>query len=361
MDGQKNMKRRKTKCSEAPIARCMPVEEWPPGDRATWEAACQQATPLDPPGRAVRWSKATRALAVMNWGRYLTFLASVDDLDPAETPGQRLTNERCTAFIQSLRQRLSPNTVDVAIVFLRHMGAALAPSQDWSWVQRHPLRPTRQEVRQARKPREVPDPVQLLGAAIEYCDAADAEVPTPEHASRFRDGALVAFTISTAVRRRNITETKLGEHLFLSDQGARLLYPDTKNGEPFDIVLGPMLTDILQRYVRRHRPVLLAGSEQETAHLWIAQRGEPMKVATIYNTFRATAYLLTTKHYSLHSARHALATEIMRDNPRSLPVAAAALGHRTKRTTRRAYDQSGSDPSNKEWSRLIKRMKRGGR
>lgn len=353
--------RRKVKQGQAPLARVMPLEEWPAPDGAAWDAACRQATPLDPPGVALSWSPATRQLARDTWGKFLTYFSCTQDLCPHETPQQRLTAERCTGFIASLRKRLSPSTADVAVVFLARVAWALSPGSDWRWVQRHPLRPSRKEVREARKAKPVPDPAALLAAALDHCDAADAEQPTPEQASRFRDGALVAFTISVAVRRRNLVETRLGTNLILSDERARLHYPTTKTGEPFDIVLTPMLADLLRRYVQRHRPVLLAASGMATDHLWIAQRGEPMNNCSMYNRFRATTRLFTGKLYSLHSARHALATSMMRGNPKALGVAAAALGHRTPRTTRRAYDLSGADASNREWHRIAAELRQGRR
>ncbi len=231
------------------MARILPVEEWPGLDRIAWEAACRQESPLDPPGRAVAWSDATQSIARATWGRFLTFLVCTDDLDQAEAPDQRLTRERCAGFITSLRQRLASSTVDTTIVFLAQVAAALSPSGDWGWVRRHPLRPKPAEVRESRKPKAAPDPVRLLAAALDYCDDADADEPTAEQANRFRDGVLVAFVVSVAVRRRNIAETQLGTNLTLTDHGARLHYPRTKTGEVFDVQLGPLLVDVLRRYI----------------------------------------------------------------------------------------------------------------
>jgi integrase len=353
--------RRRIKQGQVLLARVMPLDEWPALDLAAWDAACRQASPLDPPGLAVNWAESTRHLAMSTWGRFLTYLSCNGDLDPGESPQQRLTMDRCTGFIASLRERLALITVDVAVSFLARVAAAMVPTADWRWVHRHPLRPSRKEVREARKAKSVPDPAELLAAALDHCDAADAEQPSLEQASRFRDGALVAFTVSVAVRRRNLVETRLGTNLILTGEGARLHYPTTKTGQPFDIVLTPMLTDVLRRYVLRHRPVLLATSGMATDRLWVAQRGEPMNEATMYNRFRATTRLFTGKRYSLHSARHALATSMMRGDPRALGVASAALGHRTPRTTRRAYDLSGADASNREWYRVAAKLRKGHR
>ncbi len=77
-----------------------------------------------------------------------------------------------------------------------------------------------------------------------------------------------------------------------------------------------------------------------------------------YNIYRRTGVVLTGQRNSLHSARHGLATAMMQRNPRMLSVAAAALGHRTPRTTRRAYDLSGGNASNEVWSQISKRLRR---
>jgi hypothetical protein len=248
--------------------------------------------------------------------------------------------------------------VDSAVIFLSNAISVLAPSQDWSWVQRHPLRPDHKEIRVARRPRAAPDPVGLLLAAIDLCDEVDVPAPTPLQAGQFQDGALVAFAVCVAVRRRNITETRIGVNLLLSGQGGRLVYPTTKVGEPFDAVLIPFLADLLTRYVARHRPVLLSASGEDTDRLWISVQGRPMEVSTIYNTFRRTALALIGMACSIHTVRHALATTMMKADPRDLDIAAAALGHRSTRTTRGAYDQSGAGASNDVWQDLIEQIRR---
>jgi integrase/recombinase XerD len=349
--------RRKPKRTQSPLARITPLEAWPAADRAAWDAACRQAGPLDPPGEAVKWSGGTRQLAANAWGRLLTFLSLSGDLDPAATPAQRLTPACCAAFIESLLGRMNANTCQTTIIFLGHAATALAPNQDWRWVFKHPLRPKQREVHASLREKRVPDPVRLLTAAVDMCEAADADLPTSEQAERFRDGLLVAFAVSVAARRRNLVETRIGTHLILSDKAVRLHYPDTKTGEPFDIQLGDLLSGLLRRYLSIHRPVLLARSGSETDHLWIGQRGEAMRDANLYNRFGNTTELLVGQRYALHSTRSALATTIMQNDPCSLSIAAAALGHRTPRTTRRAYDQSGASASNGRWRDLTDRIR----
>jgi len=336
----------------------MRFEDWPEPDQKAWEAACRQATPLSVPGGAVRWAAATRQITVVAWGRFLTYLAVSGELDPAENPAKRLTRDRCGAFIASLSGRLAPITVDAAVIFLGKAISVLAPGEDWSWVGRHPLRPRHKEIRVARRPRPVPDPVALLLAAVDLCDEVDVMAPTARQAGQFRDGVLVVFAVYVAVRRRNITETRIDVNLFLGGQGGRLVYPTTKVGEPFDVVLSPLLADLLTLYVERHRPVLLSMLGKDTDRLWISVQGRPMEASTIYNTFRKTALALIGMACSIHSVRHALVTTMMKADPRDLDIAAAALGHRSSRTTRGAYDQSGASASNGVWQDLIEQIRR---
>jgi hypothetical protein len=352
--------RRRRRDSHLPIARIARLEEWPAPDRMAWEVACRQATPLTVPGGAVKWSAATQKTTLDGWGRYLGYLDNSGELDVLEGPSQRLTPQRCTDFITSLRDRLSPNSVDSAVVFLGQAISVLAPDQAWGWVRKHPLRPRQKEVRAALVPKSIPNPARLLLAALDLCDQVDAEMPTQFQAEQFRDGVLVAFAVCVAVRRRNIAETRIGENLILVGQAGRLVYRATKTGEPFDVVLSPLLVDLLSRYVERHRPVLLALSRKDSDRLWISCTGRPMEDATIYNRFRQMVRGLTGQICSVHSVRHAFATTIMKADPRQLGIVAAGLGHRTQRTARNAYDRSGDSASNSLWGDLVGRIRRDG-
>jgi integrase len=343
------------------IRRLAP-EHWPERDRAAWLAATSAAaTPLDVPGAAAHLAPATRKARAGAWGCFVAFLASRGDLDPAEGPAGRLTEARLTAWIANLNGRVGPNTL---MQFLRDVSlaiAAMAPQHDWSWVRRHPMRPTPAQLRAGRKPLAPFDPVALLGAALGECSAANTPSPTPLQARRFRDGLLLAVACHTALRRRNLAEIVIGRNLIATGEDYYLVFraEETKTGEVLELRLPAGLSDLMSGYLSRHRPVLLAGGADH-GRLWVNVGGEPLAYEALYGLFDRKSRALLGRRVNPHLTRHTLATTLLTTNPRDIATAAAALAHRGTRSVSEVYDRSERDGAELEWARVLRRLRGGG-
>lgn len=57
-----------------PDRRPLPFEDWPDGDRHTWDQALQPGNLLTDPGPASHWRPATRQGYWFAYGRWLAFL-----------------------------------------------------------------------------------------------------------------------------------------------------------------------------------------------------------------------------------------------------------------------------------------------
>lgn len=339
------------------MRRLMP-EHWPATDRAAWERAIAPAAgPFDPPGPAAHLAPATRRARAGSWGNFLAFLESCGDLDPNQTPGDRLTPARLTTWLGALRHRVSANTVQQFVRELSLTIAAMVPDRDWSWVRQHPGRPRDAEVRAARKPVAPVDMALLVDRALALCDAADAAPASIEAARDHRDGLLLALTAYLGLRRVNITGLHLGATVQQVGDGYRLTLAGgtVKNGVPIDVPVPATLVPHLRRHIEVHRPQLL-GASADHGRLFIGRAGRPLGYGWLYNLFRQRSAELTGQAINPHAIRHAIATDLLLDNPRAVAVAGAALAHRSSRSVNEVYDRSGRAGAEAEWRRLRRRI-----
>ena len=115
---------------------CLPVSDWPVLDRDAWDAARHRGGLLDDDGLAVDWAPATRSIIAGGYGRYLSFLSEIGDLDTSETPATRITRPRVEAYVTHLRQRNHSSTVAARILQLVEAARVMAPGADWRWLRR---------------------------------------------------------------------------------------------------------------------------------------------------------------------------------------------------------------------------------
>ena len=209
-----------------PIARCRPVADWPAADQIAWQRACDPGGRLTQPGPAAHLAIATKKKRSTEWGRFLSYLDVAGDLDPAETPDRRLTRQRLGGYIMSLRGRVRASSTHDQVVDLKCAIRAMCPAEDWSWVSRHPAMPTAAEVAASRRPIDPPDPVELMAAALDQCDAANRQAPGVMASTRYRSGLMIAFNVWATLRRRNLAEMEIGRHLLIGERHMRIVFDD---------------------------------------------------------------------------------------------------------------------------------------
>ena len=181
--------------------RALKFDEWPEADQRAWQTTLRRAGPLTPSGRAAHLADGTVTKRRNAWGFLLSFLASINELDPNEAVHERLTPDRLGRYITHLMIRLRASSVHYQSVELSYALGAMVPDRDWGWVRRHPARPTAAEIRASRKPVAPPDPRDLFRGAMEICNEADRAVGNAvEAALQYRDGLLLALACCFALR-----------------------------------------------------------------------------------------------------------------------------------------------------------------
>jgi hypothetical protein len=293
----------------------------------------------------------------MGWARFLTFLSASGELFGLEGPGDRLTPERLGRYILSLRGRLSPLSVHNSLYNLFGAINAMKPDCDWRFVCAHPGRPRSAEVQLGRKVIVAPDPVALLAGALTYCDATDGPHNGIDRAIEFRDGLIVAFGTYFALRRANMAEMRIGEHLIVDDGGIRLVLDSTvKNGEIIDSMLPPTLEPYMRRYLTHHRRIILEQYPDIPA-LWINSLGHQLTDNSFYRIFQRIGERVTGKRINVHSVRYAMATTTLDNEPRDIEFASAGLAHIGTSSVARVYDKGGPARANRTYQAILKRRR----
>ena len=321
----------------------------------------QPAGPLDPPKHATDWADDTRFNRSQAWGQYLSFLDTRGWLDPGQSPGDRLTLERLTAFIRTIRGHLNANSVHQTVVNVFYAIRAMAPERDWRWVRHHPERPRPAEVNASRKPIAPFDPIVLVQRALDACDAVDRMPASMDASARYRDAVLVLVAVTTALRRRNLAQLRIGTEVVLAATHVRIFIPpeDTKTHQAVDLLVAPFVEPYLRRYIAVHRPRLLRGAE--IPELWVNRKGRALAWDALYRTFGEAGQRLLGHRINPHLCRHSQATSILKADPRAVRTASAALGHRGTRVLQERYDRSGTKGAQDHWGNVLRKLRRGTR
>ncbi len=193
-----------------PERRYLRYSAWPEGDRRALETAIAPLGPFDTPPAAAHWRPDTVRMRCRAYSRYLSWLRRQGFLVAEETPAERLTPERLTAYLQEFRQAQSPCSVDQSLRDLRLIMQALAPERDRRWINKNPLRPRLAEVKASKRPKKVFSPVELLGHALDLMDDLETEKISTRKCILFRDSLMAALMCLMPLRRKNLAEIRIG-------------------------------------------------------------------------------------------------------------------------------------------------------
>lgn len=336
--------------------RTLRLDAWPAADRAAFERACRPGAAFDPPGPAHAWSSGTRRARRQAYGRYLNWLGRTGQLDPAEPLVLRLTPVRLAAYLAECRGLLSAVTVLQQLRELRQVLGAIASEQDWSWVTRHPAKPSRPEARVSAQARQVLfDPLALHGAALRLIDEVGDGDGTVEQDVLHRDALIVAVQCAFALRRANLAGMRLGRNLMLEHTIMRLAFQaeETKTGQAIDNLVAPHLHRYVRAYLDGPRRRLLAGRVSDA--VWINRRHGPLGDGALVGLFKRMGRLLIGVPIGCHDFRRSCATAILSQDASAVATAGGVLTHRTTETTTRDYDKSGDQDARRVWDSILRR------
>lgn len=287
---------------------------------------------------------ATSGLIAAGYGRFLSYLAETEGLDPTVSPRDRITRPRVGAYVDHLRERNHSSTVAGRVSQLGRAAAVMVPNADWAWLRRMLAR-LRRMATPARDDRARLMPaLTLLDLATTLMQRAETETALSpwRRALLLRDGLMIAVLCAWAPRARNIAETVIGTSLQCRGRTWWAAFgPDeTKNKRPIDVPLPDVLSGRIERYLAHHRPQLVRRSPTPVAGdaLWISDSGRPLTAKGIGNLISAVTRRELGRALNPHLFRKIIPTELAIRDPAHVGVAQALLGHADFRTTQQAYN-----------------------
>jgi integrase len=332
---------------KAPERACLKLQAWPEEDRRLWQAACRAGELLDPEPSGTRANRAiaTNYKAEKGYGRWLTFLKTVDPGCLVDRPADRVTPDRVRRYIDSLI--CLGNSTATIIARLRELGEIariIGPDKSWSFINALESR-IRARHKPARDKRNLRLSDELFGLGVSLIDKATA-FSGVEAALLHRDGLMIALLALVPLRRRNFAGLRLDRNVVaINDVWLIMLNEsETKTHAPLEILWPNELVAPLRTYLNVHRPLLSAinhclGKPAGQA-LWVSSRGSPLTEMAMYLRICWHTQKAFGQAINPHLFRDAAATTLAIADPEHVRVAAPLLGHRTFTTTERYYQQA---------------------
>jgi integrase len=341
----------------------MPLEKWPPTDRALYERCLRGGNPYTQQGRGADWAAATRIKYVYDYGRWLTWLSKVHPEMLRLDTGQRISRALIEEYRQHLAAIMKPKSVATCLSGLGSMLWALCETDEFAWVQLAAQRLARNAVGRNKRGTTPPSP-ELIDLGFELMKEADAGQWQGRYppAVRYRNGLTIALLGYWPIRRRNLAMIEIGRHLTEDGEGYRLDFTaqETKQKREISSILPSTLVTALKRYLQVYRPVLLElGPHQGKAGraLWVGADGDRLNAGGIYRA--TTEYTKAKLGYAVspHRFRDSAATTIATEDPAHVRDILAVLGHASLATSERHYNQAGTIEASQAYHKALRKLR----
>jgi site-specific recombinase XerD len=327
---------------EDPLRRCLKVHEWPEVDQLVWGALFEPGDLLDgTAGLGHHWSEDTRHKYRKGYGRWLTFLITRGRYENHLALEDRVTQEAGSAYIDQLTQEVASWTVWGRLAELLAVCKAMAPSTDWSWLNRAVRRLEARGQDTKDKHARLRPASQIAAWAYRELDQILKTPPARFAETQFRDALLVGLLIACpTMRLGNLTRIEIGRHLLTLKGRYELRFQgfEMKARKPIEIPVPEQLAPYINHYMVQVRPLLLNGADSD--RLWITQYGQPMRCKTIYSSISLATKRAFGRAINPHLFRDCAVTSVAIEDPKHIGIAAPILGHTDPRTTERHYIQA---------------------
>jgi integrase len=262
-----------------PRRRCLKLADWPPAERAAWEAAL-----ASPSGRfsgrsyAATLSPRTLKKAAGGYGRWKAFLRLRGWDDPDLRPGDQPTEERLNAYFEELLELgNADHTVTGRFAELHTALRILDPGRPRPDI----LRPNGISLRcfleMKRKDRQVRSPNELMVWGTELIRGALQRSPRRRQV-QMRDGLLICILATRGPRLRSVLSLRLGHSIRREPETGvwwlNVPSEDVKNDKPIRYPLPESLAPFIDRYLAVERAELLGNASSDA--FWINWGGKPL-------------------------------------------------------------------------------------
>ena len=338
-------------------ARALPPDRWPDADHSAWQAACQPAVRLRRGGPAGHLKPVTREDHARHYGQFIAFLAEYGLLRSEGPPAANVTPEKVDAYIAYLKVHVGSVTVHGSICKVRRAARYMAPAQTFTW-----LAEIANDLALEMRPRSKFDRLVLaevlVKAGLGLIHAAEhaPNLTKRARACRFRNGLMVALLGLCPIRRKNFAALEIGRS-FVKVRGIWwivLSASETKEKRADERPVSDLLTDVIDRYLDQHRPVL-ARSDNPPPALWLsANDGAPITDKEVANLIRASTLSTVGLVVSPHLFRSAGASSAAIHRGEHPHLASALLHHSHPSVTNAHYNRASSLTAAESFRKVVR-------
>lgn len=326
--------------------RALIVANWPDRDREAWLAiAASQSDDLLTDSIILRvraWRPSSKELFVRCYGLWLAWLRDEGLLDPDDHPGDRMTRARLLSYLKAQRQLgATARTLVNHVVSLRHMFETLAPDRDLTWML-SVVRRLKAMVTSTRNHSDLPSIRELFEFGVHLMRSAEdlAGLSPKQRALRFRNGLIISLLAARPMmRRENIARIKIGENLITEGGAVWLVFgsEEMKGGRGRQAPLPAILVGAIDRYIERHRPILLLGRSEPDRTLFISMMGRPIYPHAMANEIADLTQSEFGRRVNLHDFRRSAGSSVANEDPDHVGIVRELLGHVDYRTSEGFY------------------------
>ena len=320
----------------------LPPNLWPKVDREAWHGAATSPGFLGGSRPALTWSPKRRRIVEQSYGQWLAFLARRQALDVDVLPGDRAEPALVQAFVEELRERVSPWSVTMMVQAYQRMLAVLDPDRDWSWLRQviSNLKTVAAPSRDRRS--HMVDAGELYRLGLDLLSEAQRwRLEGKYHASTLgRDGLMIAMLAACPVRIGNFFRIRLGKNLWFDEDRYCLSFEgdETKNDRPYDGELPPELSPWIDQYLDTHRVTLLSASvDESTDYLWVNRWGRPFGENGVRTQIELRTKAAFGRPIWPHLFRAISATGFVDHAPEEVGLVPDLLGHSDVGTAHKYY------------------------
>jgi integrase len=331
--------------------RSLPIAEWPASDCLGWIEACRPAQRLKRGGTASHLAPVSQADIANRYGLYLDFLRRNGRLDPAEGAMTLVAPDNVNGFVTELQARVRSVTVWNSVYKLRRAAQLIAPGTDLEW-----LTEIEKDIALVMVPRSKADRLVLTERLVEagLILIREAEMFGKTALARaigVRNGLLIALLALHPIRVKNFAALTIAD-TFINIDGRWWLHipsDDTKSHRVDERQVPEFITDVVNSYIKTHRPVLSRGRVEQLA-LWISSTtGRQLttkNLGTLISKITREAIGVDVSPHLFRTAGASTAAVYGGNHPH---LASAVLTHRDPCVTEEHYNRAMSISAGEEY------------
>ena len=341
--------------------RSLKLTEWPEADRLAWAKACEPAQRLHRGGAASHLAPVSKADFANRYGLYLDFLQRNARLGPGECAATLVTSDRVSGFVIELQARVRSVTVWNSVYKLRRASQLLAPDADFRW-----LIDIERDIALVMEPRSKTDRLvlteRLVEAGLTLIQEAEMFGRTAHaRALGVRNGLLIALLALHPVRIKNFAALAI-TGTFINVEGRwwlRIPTDDTKSHRVDARQVPEFITEVLDKYINTHRPILARGNEEQVA-LWISsttgRRLTTKNLGTLISKLTLKTIGVDVSPHLFRTAGASTAAICGGSHPH---LASGLLGHRDSRVTEEHYNCAMGLSAGQEYGAITRLYREG--